>query len=539
MGTSTLYENGQIRYIPMPTPDPKDPLNLKTWRKRAALIAICFFGALALSAEVLIGGLIPVFALEYSGIDPKILNDLDISTLNPPGVVNLDPLSFLDDLGGPPLWKVSLLASLPLLTNGISSYFLVPLSISIGRRPVLLFCGILAWTGGFWAGCSKSLESHIVARCVQAIGAGAVEALIPLIVQDLVFIHQRNNAMSAIWATQGLIMIGLGSATPVIAANLGWRYLYYISASIAVVAWFALIAFVPETRWMRSKEELNGQPVSPLCSGRTRPCLNYTSYGERTLWTDLGLFQSGFEHRAAAKSMLDTLRTMFYPNVLWVVIINGVVLSIDMAAGQVLSPVLIASGWNFKTLGFAVAPFVLAAPCVWVLGGVLADKASNAIARQNGGRREPEAHLANIVFPLLCTIVGCILFGNFGDHTKQKGIPSLVGMFLIVLGSMTANTVMNVYIVESYPQWAGPVLVNVSSFRCIIGFAMSFRAITWIQQRGFLSSFSIYAGVLGFALLFLPLMYWKGKAIRQWTSGTVKSATEVERELGNYIVNKH
>ena len=67
---------------------------------------------------------------------------------------------------------------------------------------MLLFCGILAWTGGFWAGLSRSLDSHIAARCVQAVGAGAVEALIPLIVQDLVFIHQRNRAMSSTWAAQ-------------------------------------------------------------------------------------------------------------------------------------------------------------------------------------------------------------------------------------------------------------------------------------------------------------------------------------------------
>jgi MFS family permease len=127
---------------------------------------------------------------------------VDIGALNPPGVVNLNPLSILAGLPGPPLWKVSLLASLPLLTNGISSYFLVPVSISIGRRPVLIGCGVMAIVGGFWAGVSRSLESHIAARCVQAVGAGAVEALIPLIVQDMVFIHQRNTAMSVIWSTQ-------------------------------------------------------------------------------------------------------------------------------------------------------------------------------------------------------------------------------------------------------------------------------------------------------------------------------------------------
>jgi MFS family permease len=215
-----------------------------------------------------------VFALEYAGIDPKILGQIDISTFVPKGVVNLNPLALLAGVGGPPLWKVSLLASLPLLTNGVSSYFLVPLSISVGRRPVLLVCGLMAWTGGIWAGFSKNLESHIAARCVQAIGAGAVEALIPLIVQDMIFIHQRNKAMSAIWSAQvrnkhcqlappanisfkGLIIVSLGIGSPVIVANLGWRYLYFITSGIAIVAWLALFVFLPETRWTRSKEELS------------------------------------------------------------------------------------------------------------------------------------------------------------------------------------------------------------------------------------------------------------------------------------------
>lgn len=231
-------------------------------------------GALALSAETIIGALIPVFALEYAGIDPKILSQIDVGALSPPGVVNLNPLKLLAGLGGPPLWKISLLASLPLLTNGISSYFLVPLSISIGRRPVLLACGVMAWSGGFGAAVSRSLESHIAARCVQAVGAGAVEALIPLMIGDLVFIHQRNRAMSFVWSTQvctasrwiedtvanklqGLIIVSLGIASPVIVANIGWRYLYFITSGLAVVAWFALVVFLPETRWERSKEELS------------------------------------------------------------------------------------------------------------------------------------------------------------------------------------------------------------------------------------------------------------------------------------------
>jgi len=159
-------------------------------------------GALALSAEAIIAALTPVFALEYAGINPKILDTINISAVLAAQGNKANVVSLLSSFGGPPIWKISMLATLPLLTNGVSSYFLVPLSIAIGRRPLLILCGLLAWVGGLWAGMSKSLDSHLAARCLQGLGAGAVEALIPLMVQDIVFIHNRNRAMSSIWAAQ-------------------------------------------------------------------------------------------------------------------------------------------------------------------------------------------------------------------------------------------------------------------------------------------------------------------------------------------------
>jgi predicted MFS family arabinose efflux permease len=56
---------------------------------------------------------------------------------------------------------------------------------------------------------------------------------------------------------KGLIIVTLGIGSPVIILNLGWRYLYFITSAIAIAAWLALFAFLPETRWTRSKEELS------------------------------------------------------------------------------------------------------------------------------------------------------------------------------------------------------------------------------------------------------------------------------------------
>jgi hypothetical protein len=64
---------------------------------------------------------------------------------------------------------------------------------------------------------------------------------------------------------------------------------------------------------------------------------------------------------------------------------------------------------------------------------------------------------------------------------------------------------------------------------------MSFRATTWVEERGFLGSFAIYAGVLAVLACFLPVMYLFGKRIRQWTAGTVESQQMPVEKKGSYM----
>lgn len=179
-------------------------------------------------------------------------------------------------------------------------------------------------------------------------------------------------------------------------------------------------------------------------------------FGPRTNATDFGLFVAHPEWRLAARSVWETAKTTLFPNVLWVIVVNSIFVSMQGAAGQVGSAVLIAAGWDFETLGFAVVPLVVASPFVWFFGGYVADWVSNFHARRNGGRREPEAHLISLVIPLLAGIAGPLVFGYAGQHIRD--LPSIVvlaGIFLIGFGFLTANALFSVYLVESYPAYAG------------------------------------------------------------------------------------
>ncbi|KAG6361451.1 hypothetical protein INS49_009678 [Diaporthe citri] len=506
VGSADMFdENGNLRLIPMPTSDPKDPLNLPNWRKWTAVGTLCFFGSLALSAEVIIGSLIPIFLLEYAGLDPTTIRNIDFVAASGGKGTQLNPLAVIPQGVKPPsLEEVSMLATIPLLTNGIASYLLVPLSIAIGRRPVLLLTAVLAWAGGLWAGLSTSLESHLAARAVMGLGAGAVEALIPLIVQDMVFIHQRAKAQSAIVASQGFIIIGLGIAAPYISANYNWRYLYYATSGAGIVAWLLLIALLPETRWTRSKEALGGKSEEKLEPGAVRPQIDYARFGPRTLWTNIGIFNYGFEWKNAGKSMLDTLRTTFFPAVVWGVLANSVFLVTNQAAQQLGSFALLAQGWEFQWTGLSVVPFVLATGMVFVIVGPVADKVSTRIAKRRNGVREAEYGLANTILPFIAGIAGCFVFGYAGESAVHWSV-LLLGSFLIIFGFLCLMVTINVFIVESYPQWAGPVLVNVSSLKIIIAFFFASLATTWVAQKGLLATFVIYAETMIVISMFMPV----------------------------------
>ena len=205
---------------------------------------------MAAAAELILGAMLPVFDFQYSGLDPKLLQYIHL-----PATEN--SLSALKQLPGPPIWRVFLLASLPVLMIGISNFLLVPLAISVGRRPVVLVCGLIAIGGAVWAGHSTSLDSHLGARAIQAVGAGTVESLIPFIISDMVFLHQRNQAISMVFGIQGLLIVSLVIASPWIVINLSWRWIYFITAIAAGTFWIGVFIFVPETRHYRTSNEMS------------------------------------------------------------------------------------------------------------------------------------------------------------------------------------------------------------------------------------------------------------------------------------------
>jgi hypothetical protein len=157
---------------------------------------------------------------------------------------------------------------------------------------------------------------------------------------------------------------------------------------------------------------------------------------------------------------------------------------------------------------------------------------ANAITRAQGGKREPEhLLLAAILLPLLSGIVGCFLFGA-ATANNHSWVIGLVGAGLVLFGFLGVNTAVNVYVVESYPVFAGSALANVASMRFAIGLILDISSPfpSWVAQRGLFTSFAIIAAVMMVVSLGVALLWFFGRILRRWTAGSVHGV-RIEKKI--------
>jgi MFS family permease len=123
--------------------------------------------------------------------------------------------------GGDP--KTSDLATWPAFYMGIGNLLAIPVAHAVGRRPVYLLSTIVLSFGCLWCAYSDSLGSHIAGRNVMSIAAGQAEALCPIIVQEIFYLHERGRVVAWFCALQTLGTAALIVASSYLANGLGWR----------------------------------------------------------------------------------------------------------------------------------------------------------------------------------------------------------------------------------------------------------------------------------------------------------------------------
>lgn len=239
----------------------------------------------------------------------------------------------------------------------------------------------------------------------------------------------------------------------------------------------------------------------------------------RTWKYDLA-FHGPLKWRHGINVLTDALRTLFYPQILFVTLLNSTMISATFAAGFTAAPPLIVQPWSwpFFDLTLCLIPVLIASVGTVLITGRIGDAVSNWSARRRpDGRRTPEDQLLNLILPTLSGLLGTILYGVAGGNPSRYPWPMfLTGLGLLAFGFLGANTVGIVYVLECYPSMAGSALLNIASIRYIVAFFLSFHIADWIVDFGYTKSFMIYAVLMAIVAALLPALWvfgprWKTK----------------------------
>ncbi|GKZ35548.1 hypothetical protein AbraIFM66950_006211 [Aspergillus brasiliensis] len=361
----------------------------------------------------------------------------------------------------------------------------------------------------------------------MSVAAGTCEALCPIIVQEIFFLHQRGKVIAAYSALQTVGTAALIVASPYIASDshLGWRWWYGIFGCVGAVIAVLSIIFVKETKYERSITALNGEGIE--CSGSlvrvttsTTRVLDVINHPPRGFIRDMAPWSSNPQWWLTVRCLKQMCQVILFPNVFWLILLNSASLGIYVLMSALFADILVRPpfSWGFDTLGYVFMGQIATAMAVPVLCGYFSDQTTQLLSKRNNGISEPEYRLLALILPTIAVLISTVIYGMTAAQPQNwswAGIAVTInfeyfGFVGIVVSSF-------VYCMDAYPQRVDAALVLICSCRGFIGFGISYGAISFVEMAGYEGAFNICAGIMG-ALMFMGIfIYAFGARIRRIT----------------------
>ncbi|KAE8155177.1 major facilitator superfamily domain-containing protein [Aspergillus avenaceus] len=501
MGTVKLTE-GAIVYIPTPTADPRDPLNMPVWQKTVILVVISIFAALGLSLISGFGGLLGFYIPVYTAAG-KGYND------------------------------ITYLMTYPTLFMGIGNLIGMPLAIGVGRRVVFLGSTAVLILGSILCGVSTTYEWHLGARMVVGLAGGQSESIVPMITQEIFFLHERSKALMGQQAIQiCLTSVYVLFASP-IAEAITPQWWYGLGAALSGVLLVVAFFFLPETKYDRSLASYQEGSASDdaECNATTdpkaqtgvctqRPAIDYERFPARTWKSDLRLWVGTPEWKKVLEVFIQSFELLIFPNVLWGLLLNGLTIGVNVAIGTTYSNIVSAPPYNWpnSSASYVNCGQIVVAIVGLPLLGHGSDYLIKYIAQRNNGTHEPETRILPLVVPIVVGVFTAVLYGVGAQNPYHYHwfvyVWGVAAYYFCFVGS---NIVAITYLLDSYPTRAGPLLVIICAFRGIISFGTSYGTAPFIENHGYDGAFGVLGALTGaLGLLGIPVYLW-GKRIRAFT----------------------
>ncbi|KAI8668602.1 hypothetical protein NCS57_00671900 [Fusarium keratoplasticum] len=507
-GTVNLYHDGAVVLIPTPSPDPKDPLNLPPWRKYMVILLVGVYSGMSVLGTSGLGSVYPEVMKLYPDDDPSRITDL---------------------------------LTYPTLFMGIGNLFSMPLAMAVGRRPVFLFSLVLLVASGIWCACTKSLNSHIAGRDIFSMAAGQSEALAPLIVQEIHFLHEHGIKLAYFVGVQTTVTATLFTATTYIVPGIGLSWWYGIITAVNSVTLILSFFFLTESQFSRPDDAVEGavhlrldkngnvsrdgaDKILYQVTTRQETFLQPEKYGARTWRHDIKLFHMKPDWKAMVKFYKDTAKSLVLPTIFWMLLLNGAFLGLYVYQVSTFAQILISVPYSFdaEMLGYVQLVQVLDCVIMIPLLGYGSDFICKFLSRRRQGVFEPEYRLLVLAIPAAAAIISCIIYGRAAAAPDNWHWMAIVAPYhLCYFAFLGANLVGITFAMDSFPSKAEPLLLVICAGRGFISFGLSYSTVPLINLTGYDGAMNIYAIVCGVLSGFGIVAYFLGARVREWARQNV------------------
>ncbi|KAH6683864.1 putative MFS transporter [Halenospora varia] len=521
-GTEIMTDVGHIHFkhgtshqvlVPQPSDDPSDPLNWSPLWKGLSMGGMAISSFTCLFSPLSVAPQVPYYMAEFKASLPDVINFIGIT----------------------------------ILVLGFSNIIWVPFSRAFGRRPMLTAATLVTIASNIWRAKANTYNSFLGACILSGIGAGPGETLGPILIADVMFLHERGLYVGLYsWAAWSGVIIG-----PVVAGitaeRYGWRAFWWVCTALSCFSLVYQLLFLPETKWPRrhaaiahghlpeistnsAPSNTSGEKIETTQIENQNPAS--LSQEERAIATEIVVKLSGKPNKRQFQlwspldkeepiiaSIILPFKLFAFPIIQWSSFVFSWCASCFLIINITQSQAFAGPPWNFSpaAVGYTNFAVFVGALISLVTAGPFSDWVSMRATKRNKGIREPEMRLIALVPYACCTLIGSLIMALGYQRGWSWEAVVIGGYTLLGIQLAAVSAISTTYAVDSYKSVAGEFLVSATINKNLWAYGLTKFLNVWIEDVGYVGPIMMNTGIcLFFISLAIPLAFF-GKRMRGWT----------------------
>lgn len=355
---------------------------------------------------------------------------------------------------------------------------------------------------------------------MQGLATGASESLLPLMITEVTFLHERGQIFGLYWTTQTIIGAVLNLASSYEVDALGWRWYYWIFTIAVAIGLVLAVLFGFETRFARPAVNLDGRIIVTDDFGVTR----VISDDEAQEYLEQHGGEAPSEHDDTPKKTYSQLlmpwsephptpwkmivtswaymaQSMASPAILFAVLSSSVCLGCTVCMSLTYDTVLRSYGWQPQDIGLVNVASIVGSLLGSTYCAFLGEPFVLWMARRNHGIHKPEHRLVVLVPMGILGVAMLVLYG-FSAESGVEGTGdnywgALLGWGFFQTTWIAVLIVTTTFAAEASPKHPGPALVMVVGTKNLVSFGVAYGMTPMVEQGGYAWSFGVLAGIFG------------------------------------------